>query len=487
MRFLFECIDREAALRPTAIAISDDGETLNWQDLRNAVANAAPRMASISSTIGLLAPNGVSYVVAMLAAARTGKTLVPLPLFFSDSQLQKIVKDAQVDEIVTVEGFGERAMTLGVASHVFRIDRSVSSACKLKGGFGFVIYTSGSSGTPKGVVHSTRQLETVVRGLASASAASRADRYLSVLPLPMLLETVCAVFLPIFCGATAHFAGAAAERIGRGDARGLAKVLAANQPTATVLVPQLLRSLLYELKATQTAPPPSLRFVAVGGASIPRPILDMAEDMGIPVYEGYGLSECCSVVSMNRPGDRRIGSVGKPLDGISVEIDDGEIVVSGPSLMSGYLGAPSVQGPWRTGDLGSIDTDGFLTVHGRKDSLIVTSFGRNISPEWVETELMADPRIALAAVSNAADASLRALLILSPPGEQWFAGASDSDVKAAIAKLCASLPSYAVPSHIVALSLPEAAKALLVTTNGRIIRCRANDHLSRSLPPVAAE
>jgi long-subunit acyl-CoA synthetase (AMP-forming) len=487
MRFLFDSIDREAALRPRSIAISDDSESLSWQDLWNAVANATRWMGRRSSVIGLLAPNGVSYVVAMLAAARAGRTLVPLPLFFSDAQLRKIVKDARVDEIVTVRGYHDRAMQFGATVSTFWINQGTALACATTAGFSLVIYTSGSSGNPKGARHTARQIETVVRGLASASAASCADRYLSLLPLPMLLETICAVFLPIFCGAEAHFAGAAAERIGRGESQGLARVIAAHQPTATVLVPQLLRTLVYELKASDMTSPASLRFVAVGGASIPRKILDIAGQMGIPVYEGYGLSECCSVVALNRPGDHRTGSVGKPLHGITVGIEDGEIVVSGPSVMSGYVDGPAASGVWRTGDLGSIDADGFLTVHGRKDSLIVTSFGRNVSPEWVEAALMADPRIAIAAVASSDGPSLRALLILSALGEHWFKKASTTEVQATVRGLCGALPDYAVPSLIVARSMQEATKAMLVTANGRIIRCRAVAHLDGNLKLAAAE
>nr|WP_064245012.1 AMP-binding protein [Rhizobium leguminosarum]OAP97546.1 hypothetical protein A4U53_36680 [Rhizobium leguminosarum] len=487
MRFLFDAIDREASLHPHAIAISDDAEAMSWADLGNAISNAARWMGSKGPTIGLLMPNGLTYVVAMLAAARLGKRLVPLPLFFSDAQLRQIVKDATVNDVVSVDGYAGRALGLGVSTYVFSHDRGPSFACEPKESFSLVIYTSGSSGTPKGVVHTTRQIETVVRGLATASLATSDDRYLSVLPLPMLLETICGVLLPLFCGARTHFAGSTAERIGNGDATGLADVIAINQPTATVLVPQLLRHLIYELKATDTPPPASLRFVAVGGAAIPRAVLGLAQQMGIPVFEGYGLSECCSVVALNRPNACRTGSVGTPLDGVSVEIDHGEIVVSGPSVMAGYLTGEEVNQVWRTGDLGEMDEEGFLTIHGRKDSVIVTSFGRNVSPEWVERALMGDPRIALAVVSGAGEPTLGALLILSPVGEPWAAHASSEEIRAAVAALCSSIPDYAVPKRIMTLSMRDAVASMLVTNNGRIIRCRAADQLNHRKPLIAAE
>lgn len=263
-------------------------------------------------------------------------------------------------------------------------------------------------------------------------------------------------------------------------------MITACRPTATVLVPQLLRSWLFEMKAADISPNAELRFVAVGGAATPMAILQMAELMGVPVYEGYGLSECCSVVSLNRPGDRRLGTAGKALAHVSVEIDDGEIVISSPTIMDGYLGSPSPTVPWRTGDLGHIDEDGFLTVEGRKDNLLVTAFGRNISPEWIETALMADPRIAIAVVSLTDLGQLQALLIPSSYGEPWFERATEADVQQLIAASCQAIPSYAVPSLYQTISMQEASKAMLITSNGRPIRCRIKDHLNRNAAAMAS-
>jgi len=118
-----------------------------------------------------------------------------------------------------------------------------------------------------------------------------------------------------------------------------------------------------------------------------------AWEHGVPVHEGYGLSECCSVVSVNRPGARRAGTVGRPLAGIEATIENGEIVVSSPTVMNGYLDEPPASGSWRTGDLGHFDEQGFLIVTGRRDNIIVTAAGRNISPEWIEETIAADRRI----------------------------------------------------------------------------------------------
>ena len=126
-----------------------------------------------------------------------------------------------------------------------------------------------------------------------------------------------------------------------------------------VLVPELLRAWCASLMLSQERAPQSLRVVAVGGAKTPPEVIALAADLGLPAYEGYGLSECGSVVALNTPGAVRAGTVGRPLPGLDVKIIDGEITVAGPNVMSGYLGKELHKGRWATGDLGDIDEDGF--------------------------------------------------------------------------------------------------------------------------------
>lgn len=336
-------------------------------------------------------------------------------------------------------------------------------------GFGQIIFTSGSTGQPKGVRHESGQIAWSAEALANATGANAEDTYLSVLPLPLLLETICSIFIPAMLGAYVHFDTALAEQVGRGDAKGISRAFDLKQPTTSVVVPQLLKQWVGELQARGSRAPSSLRFVAVGGAPVPQQVAEKASKLGIPVYEGYGLSECCSVVAVNRPGERRADTVGRPLGGLNVSIDEGEIVVDGPSITDGYLGQGPAQRPWRTGDLGTIDQEGFLRIHGRKDSLIVTSFGRNVSPEWIETMLLGDLRVAFCAVVGHGEPHLTAVIVPSGPGEAWFANASYDEVLRLISDCCSGAPEYAVPRAAVVSSLQEALDNQLLT-NGRPAR-----------------
>jgi len=191
--------------------------------------------------------------------------------------------------------------------------------------------------------------------------------------------------------------------------------------------------------ASQGMPlPDSLRFVAVGGARVSPELLDAARAAGIPVYEGYGLSECSSVVTLNRPGEDRPGSVGKPLPHARLRIAaDGEIHVSGATLL-GYAGQRPQADPWyATGDLGFIDDDGFLHLTGRRRNAFITAYGRNVNPEWPESELSRFAEITQAVVFGEARESNVAII------QPAAAGIPDTAIDACVAAANELLPDYA--------------------------------------------
>ena len=408
-------------------------------------------------------------MVAQLAAWLAGKIVVPLPLFFSPEQLQHILRDAAISHLICT---GEGMATARLLNVPFTLagGHGLAELMAPRQGAGQIIYTSGSTGRPKGVRHASGQLAWSATALAQACGAAPNDRHLSAMPLPLLLETISAILVPILVGAHVHLDARLADAIGGGEVAGLARVFERIEPTTTVLVPQLLATWVAELTAAGRHAPQSLRFVAVGGASVPPALALHAWKIGIPVYEGYGLSECASVVAVNRPDQRKPGTVGKPLPGLGVTIDDGEIVVEGPSVMDGYLSEGRPAGRWHTGDLGEMDNDGFLTVLGRKDNLLVTSFGRNISPEWIESLLLGDPRIGHCLVAGAGRPQLCAFLVPSPMGEAWFARATPQVIDALIARCCRDAPDYAVPRAHCVVHSADLRRSGLLTGNGRLRR-----------------
>lgn len=271
------------------------------------------------------------------------------------------------------------------------------------------------------------------------SGASTDDRHLCITPLSTLLENVAGVYAALLSGAQCVVPPL--REVGLKGSSGfdpaiLINALSRFSPSTLITTPQILELLVRVLESgSQLASAP--RFVAVGGARVTEALLRRASQAGLRVYQGYGLSECASVVSLNGPGHERLGSVGRPLAHATVTLStEGEILVSGARHL-GYLGdhRPPPE-PWPTGDLGRIDEQGFLYVAGRKRDVIITAYGRNFSPEWVEQELTNQPEIAQAVVFGEAKPWNTAILVVAP-------GTGSTPIADAVNRANQALPDYA--------------------------------------------
>ena len=470
---LASALAHQADLNGHAVAMSDHRRVLSRSELAAWVAGAAADLDPTSETIGIFGENSIEWAVAFLAASVAGKTIVPVPTFFSKEQRNHLIRDAGIDRIVVTDVKDLKDHTLPSPLHPLSQRRDAAPPIQARDG-GLIIYTSGSTGKPKGVRLASGQALWSSTALAEASNASAEDKYLSVLPLPMLLELICGIMIPVLVGGLVHYDGAVAQSVGAGTYSNIAEVFERTQPTSSVFVPQLLALYVAQLSASGRRPPETLRFIAVGGAPVPHALSLAAKKLGIPVYEGYGLSECASVVAVNRPGACREGSVGCPLPGLQIEIEDDEIIVQGPSVMDGYLHTDAAPRRWRTGDMGSLDPDGFLRIHGRYDNLILTPYGRNVNPEWIETMLMGNPNIGASILCQVGNpAQLTVLLIPSRVGDSWFQTASECEIQSLVARGCEAAPEYARPKGAIVVSREEAVHRGLFTPNGRIIRSEA--------------
>ena len=304
-----------------------------------------------------------------------------------------------------------------------------------RGDLAVILYTSGTTGTSKGVMLTHGNLLANVEQCVRVFDMDETDRFFSVLPIHHAFESTGGLLSPMAAGASVTIARSLKSKELLEDLREV-------RPTIFLLVPLFLekfhqgiekdlkkgsfgkRSLFRLLKTGAKICNPMtsrnaskrlfhpirtkmgldrLRILVSGGAPLPRSLSRKYEMFGFPVCQGYGLSETAPVLSVNVPGRCRNESVGLPLSGVEVKIFDpdpegvGEIAVRGPNIMKGYyLNEQATreaffEGWFFTGDLGKIDQDGYLYVTGRKKSLIVTKGGKKISPEEIEEELLKSP------------------------------------------------------------------------------------------------
>jgi long-subunit acyl-CoA synthetase (AMP-forming) len=412
--------------------------------------------------------NGPHWLILDLALRELGAVHIPLPTFFSSNQVLHALQSSGAQAVIAEQ---RAPMPIGAEELVGMPDDnglvhwrvSVSSYPSLPVGTTCITYTSGTTGRPKGVCLSTDTLLEVAGSLVAASSAISPRRHLCLMPLSTLLENVAGLYATLM--ADAQIVLPPLSEIGYTGASGLdvptlLRCLHRYEPESVILVPQLLLALV--MAAEQGTPlPSSLRYLAVGGGRVGPSLLGRARALGLPVFEGYGLTECASVVCLNRPGASRDGTVGQPLAHARVSIVDSEVQVDGARAL-GYLDGETLPaGPIRTGDLGHLDGDGFLHITGRRKSVFITAFGRNVSPEWVESELLAHPALAQAVVWGEAQADNVAVVV---PRRMDL---DDAVLARAFAEVNAGLPDYARIARFVRAEQPFTSTNGLLTSNGR--------------------
>ncbi|HXW10992.1 MAG TPA: AMP-binding protein [Steroidobacteraceae bacterium] len=423
----------------------------------------------------LAADNGVAWALADLALHTGAWPSVPVPGAFTETLKRHALDDAGIDTLLTDDDTAMRALlpdwtSDGVAPasglHRFRRSPDACDKANLPAGTRKITYTSGSTARPKGVCLDGAALEAVAGSVAEATSELPIARHLCLLPLWTLLENVAGLYAPLLRGATCVLPSCATTGMGHADldARRLLGTISAQSPHSLILVPELLQ-VLVEAAERGWRVPRSLRFVAVGGARVTTSLLERAEAVRLPVYEGYGLSECASVVCLNTPRARRAGTVGRPLPHVRVRVDgDGQVRVAG-HVMLGYLGdRPPPGGELATGDLGTFDDDGYLRLTGRAGHRFITSYGRNVSPEWIESEI--SQRLGAAPVCAFGEARPYVVALVGAS----HAAANDAAIERAIADANSVLPDYARVRRWARADRPFSFDDGTLSANGRLRR-----------------
>ena len=487
MSHIFTALRLQAETRPLAIALQDSHTSLNYQQLLERTRQLALQLQQRAPrVIAILADNGIDWVVADLAALLAGIPIIPIPSYFTASQVQHVLTQAGVDLLLSQQALSDamRLTNSRLAQALPHVDLycyelAVSPIIEsLPVGTAKITFTSGSTGQAKGVCLSLRHMEEVALSLRQATGASQEDRHLCVTPLATLLENIAGIYLPLMAGATCMVPTLAEVGLSGSSGLDINRQLACLthlQASSAILVPQMLSAQIAAIQAGCPRPP-ALRYLAVGGGRVAPTLLTQARALGLPVYEGYGLSECASVVSLNTPDHDLPGSTGRPLPHTTVSIaDDGEILVSGSHFL-GYLGeAPSAKAHvLPSGDLGHIDPQVFLHISGRKKNLYISSFGRNISPEWIESEFLAQPGVLQIAVFGDGWPCNTAIVLPHP-------SMTAKAVEQVMAAANANLPDYARVRYWIRAPSPFSVANGQLTANGRVRRQAIHEAYSNDL------
>jgi long-chain acyl-CoA synthetase len=460
MSFNLACISREAAAAtPDKPALILDGARMTYAELDTLSDQVAAglRAAGIGrgEAVGLQLPNIPQFLVTYLGVLKAGAVVVPMNVLLKGPEVEHYLRDSQARAVITWDGVaGEAAKGAHAAGDVpvyvvvtgmGSIPEGARDASELsaavEGSFDIeptdptdtavILYTSGTTGRPKGAELTHFQLYMNCDLAGRLIGAERDDVVLTVLPLFHVFGLSSIANLCLRAGATMTL-------VPRFEVTHVLEVIQRDRATIFAGVPTMFIALLHapDLDAYDLS---SLRASFSGGASIPGEVVRAFEArFGIAVLEGYGLSETASSASFNRFEARKVASVGKAMWGVELRVVDeedkplppgpdhpGEIVIRGHNVMKGYHNQPEAtaeamkNGWFHTGDIGYMDDDGFYFIVDRKKELIIRG-GYNVYPREIEEVLHAHPAVAAAAVIGVPDDRLGeevAAVVALKPGQ----------------------------------------------------------------------
>lgn len=399
-------------------AASDQALTLSYQALSAVVGGLAGqiRSATQKKTVGLLVPTSVAGAAAIFASWYADKTPVPLNFMLAPEELGKIIRDAEFDTILTVDFFAAAAGKTGLKTILLNAQTLVPGRAEKPaaeaGDTAVLLYTSGTSGDPKGVELTFGNLVNNANSCIEHARISPEQNFLSVLPQFHSFGFTAMTVVPLVLGATVHFQP-------RFSPVTILNTIVEKQISVFMAIASMWTALGHSKHATAEMFR-SVKIGISGGEPLQPRVFELyKERFGLTILEGYGLTETSPVVSINTPEHNRPRSVGRPIPGVTITIEDetgarlptgkdGEIVIRGHCVMKGYHHKPKEtaavlrDGALHTGDMGRVDEDGFVYITGRIKEMMIVG-GENVFPIEIESVLAEHAAVAEAAAIGVAD------------------------------------------------------------------------------------
>jgi long-chain acyl-CoA synthetase len=498
-----ELLRRHAAARADKCAYRDGQTSVTYAELLARTAALAGHLAdhgvAAGDTVAIFLPNSVAWVESCLAIARAGAIGVPISYDSTESEIGYRLADAGCKAIFTTAERGDLCARLQAAAPKLKTlivtDRGICNAPALRYAellaappqspprdpvslhdTAFILYTSGTTGRAKGVRLTVHGMLWVAAAWMPIAGFSERDTMLSPLPLFHSYALNFSVLSVLAAGASCFIM----EKFSTSEALRLLKTGAF---TFFPGVPTMFHYLLQATSGETDLRFPKLRLCVSAGAIMPATLnREFEERIGVPLLDGYGITETSTMVTMNWPGGGRVfGSCGIALPGLSVRIVDaggrdvepgqeGELIVRGPNVMPGYHNKPeetrnALRAGWyHTGDLAKYDANGFVTITGRLKELIIRG-GQNIAPAEIEEVVNTFAAVLDCAVVGIAHSHLGevpALFVVPRPGNAF-------DADALLAHCRTQLSAYKVPHTVqIIAEIPR-------TGSGKIIRYKLRE------------
>ena len=422
MSYLPEVFERAVEAHRSRVALVEESKQWTFAELldeANRVA-ALVRERVKGDAVGILLLNSQRYIATMLGVWKAGKTVVPLNYLLPPGELGFIVKDSGMSAIISSQFFAQALAALkplfGDRGVILMADDPGFTAMS-PGGIpaeyrdpALYLYTSGTTGRPKGVILTHDNLAANVESCQKADKFDHNDAFLCLLPFFHTYAITGTFLLPLFSGAKMVL-------VDRFQPMKVMSLIQDQKISVLLAIPSMYRVMAATEGDFKVS---SVRFPISGGEPLPIPVAEAFERrFGVPIFEGYGQTEAAPVVTLNVPAARKLGTIGRALPGIDLAIwdehnrflpagDVGEIMVRGRNVMQGYHHLPeetakTITDGWlHTGDLGKLDEQGFVTITGRKKDLIISA-GENIYPREIEEVLAQHPKVKEVAVIGVKD------------------------------------------------------------------------------------
>ena len=428
-----------------------------WEDSGRVATLLQRRGLSKGDQAILWGPNSPHWVLAFFGCLRAGVVLIPLDLRSAPDYVSRIISRTEPKLAFTSRFTPKGDVDLGVPEITFEelelaiADLPAPDPIPIQpDDLAEIMFTSGTTGDPKGVMLTHRNLTANIEGISHYISVDSSSRLLSILPLSHMYEQMGGLFFTLHSGASVTYPTSRQPTV-------LSRTMRERKITTMLMVPQALELLMNGierevirqgkerlwkklLKVAERTPfglrrhlfrsvhkqfGGKLDLIVSGGAPLDRDLGRKWEMLGIKVLQGYGSTEASPVISNHTMDERRPDSTGRPLPNVQVKISEqGEILVKGDNITPGYYNAPEEtakafeDGWYKTGDLGYFDKDGFLHIQGRVKDMIVLSSGQNVFPQDIQTVLVKHPSVKDAVViglPKGTSVEVHAALILSDP------------------------------------------------------------------------